>query len=245
MKNTIAILILSIFFILNGCENKQTVLPNEDADSNSNKGSLSLHIHSKIGKEDIKTLDSAYFMASGDTIWVKSARIYISNIRLLKSDGTETKVDGSPILIEQYNKVYNTGRVIAGNYRAVAFEIGFSYKEENSKKFITSPSMLIGEEAIFVNFEGLWYQKSKQRKLPFQLNIGADLPLCTFKSNSQSITILPQNNFYVHLNIDYFQLLSELNTEDSASLTISKQSDHPVLYKELMNKIKVMVKNED
>lgn len=89
-------------------------------------GTLNLHLHTMLDSLEIETLDSAYALASGQTISVSFAQLYISNVRLVKADGSEMLLEGKPILVTNEQERYNVGQVNAGNYVSAKLDIGLS-----------------------------------------------------------------------------------------------------------------------
>jgi hypothetical protein len=123
MKRNFSIILLSAAIIISSCKDKKSESPTP-----SNLGPLSIHMVNRAGSETL-VLGNNYVNANGDTLKFSIFNYYISNIKLIKEDGSEWSqpYDSSYYLIKQIDPS-STSFIIpdvpAGNYTGISFIIG-------------------------------------------------------------------------------------------------------------------------
>ena len=127
-------------------------------------GSIMFHIHTMADTTEVDALGDTIFLSSGRMIVVDLAKMYISNIRLIKTDNSEVSLGTVKILQKQGTEEYGLGTAPAGNYKSVKFDIGLSDADNASSPasgdaILNQSSMWFGATAqpdgyVFVNFAG-------------------------------------------------------------------------------------------
>ena len=122
------LLLLLMFSSLTGKSQSNTALP----------AILQLHITNKFGEEEMK-LDQVYTNFHGDKIILTKFKYYISNIELIKKDGTIWKQPQSYHLIEVNEETsatteINLQGIPPGEYHQIAFAIGVDSISNHSGK---------------------------------------------------------------------------------------------------------------
>lgn len=92
-------------------------------------GSLTLQFHNKVGNEAVVLKDKQYTNALGEQFNITFLQYYVSNIRLLRKDGSEYAVpqDESYFLIRQQlpeTQTITLNSVPKGDYVGISFVIG-------------------------------------------------------------------------------------------------------------------------
>lgn len=84
---------------------------------------LTLHIHNTAGTSEI-SYNTEYTNLAGRKLTFTDFRYYISNIVLIKSDGTELPISGKVFLVSPLTKNYSLGKVPVGSYKGFRFIFG-------------------------------------------------------------------------------------------------------------------------
>src|SRR4051812_9638966 len=88
------------------------------------KGSLMLHIHTNVDENEVGGYDSVYVMTDGRKISISIAQLYISNIQLIRTDGSAFDLTGINILKTMEQEKYSFNDIPSGNYKSVRFNVG-------------------------------------------------------------------------------------------------------------------------
>ena len=97
----------------------------------STEQNLSFHLHSKVGTHEAN-YDSTFLTASGRQFTVTDYRMYISNIVLIKNDGSELPITGKVLLTNPETEEYSLGMVPVGNYKGFKFILGLDSTTNHS-----------------------------------------------------------------------------------------------------------------
>ena len=85
--------------------------------------SLTLRMTPKVGNKPL-TFNSSFETENNERYTLSMFRYYISNISLLKNDGSEHKLDGKVLLVNANTPDYNLGDIPAGDYTGISFFVG-------------------------------------------------------------------------------------------------------------------------
>jgi hypothetical protein len=110
-----ALIVIAISF--SGCSK------NDNGSPSGPTQKLTLHVHNVAGN-DLISYDSVYTDNTGRNYLVTSFQYYMSNIRLVKNDGTEYPLTGLYVLISPVMLDYDLGEVPVGDYKGIRFYIG-------------------------------------------------------------------------------------------------------------------------
>ncbi|MBL0049939.1 MAG: hypothetical protein IPP32_17790 [Bacteroidetes bacterium] len=107
--------------VFTGCkkdkDNSEEVIP-ENAEQN-----LKFHIHNQVGNQ-LANYTNTYTQASGRKFILADFRYYLSNIKLVKEDGSELALSGKVLLAKPSQQDYDLGMVPVGNYKGLKFILG-------------------------------------------------------------------------------------------------------------------------
>lgn len=106
--------------ILIGCKKEDAATPTTPAATTQD---LSLKMTSMVGSSALNFY-SSFSTTSGQRYTLSMFRYYVSNIRLVKSDGSEYPITGKCLLVTPSTENYDLGQVPIGDYRGLKFNIG-------------------------------------------------------------------------------------------------------------------------
>ncbi len=114
----IALLGTSLFFTACSDEDEPTPTPVANTEQN-----LSFHLHTLVGNT-AAAYGVEFQDASGRSFNIGDFQYYISNIILIKSDGSELPLTGKVLLANPAKKTYDLGNVPVGSYNGFKFTLG-------------------------------------------------------------------------------------------------------------------------
>lgn len=205
-----------------------TCKKDDDKTNNNNttaNGKLLFHLHTNIADTEAEYGDKAA-NADGRMMTLSLAQLYISGVKLIKTDGSSININNAYLLVKTGEEQYLVGDAPAGNYTTVSFNVGIdadankidpSTQPASSVLSPQNPSMWFGatdKGYIFVNVAGTIdtsANKNGVANYPFSYKIGSDALLKTVTMPTKSFTISPDQAQEVHLVADYSMLLNGLN----------------------------------
>src|ERR1051326_3679934 len=87
------------------------------------KGSLFFHLHTNIDTSEVEYGDTA-MTADGRKVTLSLAQLYLSGIKLIKTDGGAVPLDNVYVLKTADKEQYLLGDALAGDYVSVSFNVG-------------------------------------------------------------------------------------------------------------------------
>ena len=122
------------------------------------------HLHTMADTNEVESYGDTLVMSDGRQIAVSTAQLYISNIKLIKTDGSVVDGPSGTIIMKQGEEEYDLGTAPVGNYKSVRFDVGLSDASNastpaSSDQVLYQPSMWFGASAqpdgfVFINFAG-------------------------------------------------------------------------------------------
>lgn len=233
MKKINLYILLSILVSFSACKK------DEDETPVVANGSVMFHMHSAADTTEIENYGDTIYLSSGRMMIVDLAKMYISNIRLVKADGSEVSPDVTKILQQQGTEEYELGSVPSGNYKTVKFDIGLSNADNASipsasNAVLYQPSMWFGATAqpdgfVFVNLQGTIDTSSAMDGSgmhPFVYEIGTVANRVTVTLPDEPFTVSPNSEAMVHMEVNYAKIIEGLDLSDETNLNISTPSDN-------------------
>ena len=195
---------------------------------------LVLRMTPKIGAD---TLDfaSTHITANNERYTLSSFRYYMSNISLIKNNGTEEALTGKVFLINPNTSDYSLGNVPAGTYNTIKFSVGLNNELNHGDptKYPVSNPLAIQSPGIhwswnsgyiFMMMEGTCDTTDTnvdvltygQYSHDLFYHIGTDALLKDVQVSNAPITILPGVNkvVQIHSNINQLFVGVDLKTEN-------------------------------
>lgn len=228
-----AFLLLIIYFNFS-CTKKNDAAPEVT-------GQLYFHLHTNIDNSEVDSYNSVIQSASGRKISLSLAQMYISNIELVKLDGSVYSVSGRVLLKDFENEVFFVGNVPAGNYKSVRFSIGLN-STANAKTPISTDTifnrteMWFGSTAqpqgyIFLNVQGRIDTTAKAngtevQMVQFSYKIGTTTNIKQIVLPDQNFTVLPNKIEYVHMIINYMKIFDGIDLGKAGNLSVNSPADN-------------------
>ena len=223
----------------------------------SSDGNLIFHLHTMVDTNTVFQYDSVYVMQGHRKISLSLAQMYISDIQLIRQDGSVYNMAGTVLLKTLENEIYQVGNAPNGDYRAIRFSVGLDPVENiktsllNSDSLFNKPLMWFGETAqthryVFLNLMGkIDTTTNGVGKLadmkPFSYQIGTNANYKQVVMNNVSFTIQPGQSQYVHFIIDYNMLFMGVQLNNPNNLFINSTTDNSTaLAKNICNNIPMM-----
>jgi len=220
-------------------------------------GNLIFHLHTMVDTNTVFQYDSVYIMQGHRKISLSLAQMYISDIQLIKQDGSVFNMDGTVLLKTLENEIYKVGNAPNGDYKAIRFNVGLDPVENlkvpllMSDSLYNKPSMWFGGTAqsqgyVFLNLTGkIDTTTNGVGKLadmkPFSYKIGTNANYKQVVMNNVSFTIQPRQSQYVHFMIDYNMLFMGIQLNNPNNLSIYSTLDNSTaLAKNMCNNIPMM-----
>ena len=204
-----------------------------------------LHLHTNVDTIEVADYDSIYVMANGRKISISIAQLYISNIQLVKADGSTVDISGLTIAKTQPIEEYMLGSVPAGNYKSIRFNVGLSPASnallpEPSDSTFYKPNMWFGNTVqpwngyVFVNFQGKIDTSNAANGTiagmqTFSYRIGTDSHLKSVSMPDQNYTISPDQTQFIHIVIDYNKLFNGIILNGNSNLNVLSPLDNTSL----------------
>lgn len=191
--------------------------------------SLTLRMTPKVGN---KTLDfnSSFETENKERYTLSMFRYYISNISLLKNDGSEYKLDGKVFLVNANTPDYNLGNVPAGNYKGISFFVGIdsATNHMDPTKYPVSHPLAIQSPAIhwswnsgyiFLMMEGSCDTTDTNKDVltygqyshGMFFHLGMDPLLRQVKLTNASFTLAPGADKVLNIHSDINKLFAGIN----------------------------------
>ncbi len=243
---------LNILFI--SCKKKSDPAPEESgAAENVPMGRLSLHLHNYIENTEVDAYNITYTTSDGRKISLDLGQLYLSNIQLIKLDGSVYTIPNAIVLKKQEFETYQVADVPVGNYKTVRFNIGFD-QATNQKlpsgtvDLFNTPNMWFSSTAqpngyVFFNFQGKIDTTSNAngtagQMQPFKYMIGTNSNLRQKTMPDKNFTISPNQNQFLHLQIDYSKIFNGIQLNNPGNLSVASTDDNAsVLANKIANNI--------
>jgi len=241
MRNILAILIVIAAFSVAGTSCKK----NDDNNNTTSvdSGFVYLHLHTNIDTNEAD-YNTVYTDANGRQISLSKAQLYLSNIRMIKTDGTQYALPNSVIILKDLEtEAYFLAKVPTGSYKSIMFNVGLD-ATTNAKtptaadSALNHPDMWFGSSAqpdgyVFVDLEGsvdttAAGNGSTALMQPFTYKIGtnAHLNTVTMPDHTPVYSIAKDESQFVHIIIDYSKLLNGVPLNNSANLSVKTAADN-------------------
>jgi hypothetical protein len=232
--NSIPLITMSVWMLLftfAGCKKEDNPTPSY--------GSILLHLHTYVGDTEVENYGDLLELTGGRKITVNTAQLYLSNIQLIKTDGSVIDGPDTIVFLRQGIEEYEIGSVLAGNYKSIRFDVGVSDSTNMATPAISDPnlyqpSMWFGASAqpegfVFINFQGAIDTTAAADGadlIPFAYKIGTSANRVTVTMPDQNHTIVPDQQDVYHILANYAGLLDgiQLNNADNLQLTSAAQN---------------------
>jgi len=208
-------------------------------------GKVMFHLHSYIEDEEIDLYNIPYTTHAGRSISVKIAQLYISDVELVKLDGSVYAIPDSKLLKRLDVDTYVIGDAPVGNYKSVRFKVGLPPASNQIDFSNTSDSVMwfsktkADDGYIFLNVQGAIDTSEALTGIltPFVYKIGSNVNYKQVTMPDRGYTVVAGDVQYVHLIVDFNRLFSGIKINDNANLFVKTVADNssPVALKIVTN----------
>lgn len=238
MKHIIIIVTSVLLAIATGCK------PNDPTPNDVvvvETAPISLHLHTYIGQYEVDDYNVVYRTDDDRKVSLSFAQLYISNIKLVKFDGTLYSVKDTTILTSIGEQVYKLGNVPVGNYKSIRFDVGLpnaiNSNIPSGTGILNNPDMWFTNTAqannyIFMKALGkidttAAKNSSDGNMAPFVYKIGTSNRLVKVSMPDQNVSVQPGGGTaYIHMKADYAELFEGLDLRDETNLSIDSKTDN-------------------
>lgn len=120
---TIALSAALLSTLIVGCKKDDNTVPAQNNTAVPETQTVSLNMNSYMGSLPLNDT-SSFTTSSGINHTISTFRYYVSNIRLIKSDGSEQLIEDKYFLVSPSMSECNLGNVPTGDYQGLKFNVG-------------------------------------------------------------------------------------------------------------------------
>ncbi|MFN3402621.1 MAG: MbnP family protein [Cytophagaceae bacterium] len=248
--NILSLLFIQIIIIagFTSCNKKKDEPVPTNTTTNEPKGRLRFHLHDYLEETEIDLYNHNYTLENGDKISISTVSLYLSEIELIRLDGSAYLIKDSIVYKEPEKFTYNVADVPVGNYKSIRFKVGVAPFATNSSAsvhpLLNKPEMWFGPTQgsgiVYFNIKG------KKNDKDFHYKIGTESNLKQVSMPEKNYSVTPNGTSYVHMIIDYAKVLSEIDVETESNREIlTHHCNGKELAKQISNRIPSMFIYED
>lgn len=203
---------------------------------------ISMHLHSYIGENEVELYNTVYRTTDDRKISLSMSQLYISNIKLVKRDGSIYSVGDTILLSNIVDQVYKLGNVPIGNYKSIRFDIGVpagvnaQIPSSGTAAILKHTDMWFSNSAqannyVFMHAAGKIdttsaRNASDENMVPFVYKIGTNNNVVHVSMPDQNVSVQPKTMAYIHMKADYAELFEGINLTDEDNLHIETTTDN-------------------
>jgi hypothetical protein len=221
-------------FLICSCSKKDTTVA-------VSTGQLYLHLHTNIDTTEMDSYKSIIRSSSGRKISLSLAQLYISQIVLVKLDGSLLPVTGKVLLKTFENEAFLVGDVPVGNYKSIRFCVGLDAATNAQSPISTDsvfyrPEMWFGATAqpfgfVSMNVEGTIDTTATangtiNQMVPFSYKIGTSTNIISITFPDISFSVITKQDQYIHIIINYMNIFKGIDLSKSGNLMVLTSSDN-------------------
>ena len=235
----ISILLFTLLLVVVSCK-KEEIVTNTPTTDNTPKGRLVFHLHTFIGDSEVDGYDIDMTTPEGRKISLNRAQFYITNVQLVKLDGSIYNVPSKGALKVFESESVVIGDVNVGNYKSIRFKVGLVTETNLLLPTVEGYSNLLNQsemwfnntakanEYVFLNFAGKidTTKAMNGETIPFEYKIGGNDNLIQIEMPEKGLTILEGQIGYGHMIIDYSKFFTNIDLTKNENLTIQSLADN-------------------
>jgi len=220
-------------------DKKEDNAPSPSAPVNAT-GTYMFHLHTYIDNNEVDLYNIPYTTDAGRDISLSLAQLYISDIQLVKQDGSTYEVSGKKILKVFEFESYFVGEVPVGAYKTIRFKVGLDAttngllpSQSPDSAILNKPAMWFGTSPqpdgyVFLNVQGTIDTSSTMSGMfaPFVYKIGTNANYKQVQMPDRNFTISEGQIYFGHIMIDYNQLFNGVMLNQASNLNISNAGDN-------------------
>lgn len=211
----------------------------------SSEQNIMFHIHSNAGAHEAN-YDSTFQTASGRKFTISDYRMYISNIVLIKNDGSELPITGKVLLTDPETEEYPLGMVPVGNYKGFRFTLGLDSATNHSdpSTYASSNPLSVQTPSIHWSWNSgyiFWKVEGKvdttvAQNGPVDVDYFYHIGMDDFKRqidfSTEAFSVISGQDQMIHMEFD---LLEALNNVDMTTEIMTHTMDNMPLATKIAN----------
>lgn len=218
-------------------------------------GTFMFHLHTYIDNDEVDLYNIDYATLDGRTVSLSLAQLYVSDIQLVRADGSTYDIKGKSLLKVLEKDTYVAGEVPVGSYKSLRFKVGLDAATNGLAPAATpepaifdKSEMWFGNSAqpdgyVFMNVQGKVDTSAdfSHPPVPFVYKIGTNAHYKQVNMGDHNFTIVEGQVELGHIIIDYNRLFNgiQLNNKDNLSIT-SASANSTALAAKIANNIPSM-----
>jgi hypothetical protein len=230
------ILILGFLGILS-CKKNVTPTPDPVVPT----GTFLFHLHPYIDNSEVDLYNITYTSFEGRKIALSMIQLYVSNIQLVKLDGSLVDISGKKILKVLEQETSLVGEVPVGNYKSIRFKVGLDPTTNalnpttpSDSAVLNKPDMWFGKTAqpdgyVFMNLQGKIDTTTNAngtaaQMQPFSYKIGTNANWKQVTMGDRNFTVEEGKSQFGHLIINCTKLFNGIALNQAANLSVTTAS---------------------
>jgi hypothetical protein len=240
--------LIAVALTVSSCKKKD-----DPADDIPPVGTVEFHLHTYIEDNEVDLYNIPYTTHAGRSISLSLAQLFISNVELIKPDGSTYAIPNNKILKKLDVDTYIIGDAPVGNYKSIRFKVGLG-PETNvpDLKNITDSVMWFSninasQGYIFLNVRGKIDTSAAMTGtlVPFVYRIGTNANYKQVTMPDKAFSVTAGEITYAHLMADYNMLFNGITLTDNSNLFVRTVADNTTpLALKIVNNIPSMFKYE-
>ncbi len=228
-------LLILIMAGFSSCDKGKDEEPIPVTPANTPKGTFMFHLHTYIGESEVDLYNVPYTSPSGREISLSIAQMYISEVQLVKLDGSVIDISGKKILKTFEGSTYVVGDVPVGNYKTLRFKVGLDAATNLLNATATADSVILNKPAmwfgsaaqpdgyVFMNVQGMIDTSANISGMmaPFVYKIGTDANYKQVVMPDKNMSVVEDQVTFGHIMIDYSKLFTGIQLNQSSSLSVA------------------------
>jgi hypothetical protein len=237
--NPLFLFFICIALVFNSCkkdDDPDTTNNNGNPGNNTPTGKLMIHLHTYIDNNEVDDYGIVYTADDGRKVSLDLAQMYLSDIQLVKLDGTTVAVTDRKILKLREVETYVIGDVAVGNYKSIRFKIGLdpamnmlNPAASADSAILNRPEMWFGNTAqpdgyVFLTLTGKIDTSADAsgtipQMQPFAYKIGTNAHYTQVNMPDKNYTVLADQVEFVHILADYYKLFNGITLNKTSNLS--------------------------
>ncbi|MBP7496477.1 MAG: hypothetical protein KA792_02275 [Bacteroidales bacterium] len=227
--------LIFIILLLVACQKEKTT------EVTDNTGKIVFKFSHYVDGKPLQTDTLKYVNAAGNKYMVNEVKYFISDVTLIRNDGSKKLIDDWTDIYYVDNDINSTlkwqvfDEIEIGNYNSISFTFGINEAKNKSMLFVNPPEVnmawpgILGGGYHYLMINGRFLDKyNKMQSLIFHLGIGQ-----LYKNdiiNTDSIYAFKQNFFTVNLPAAAFTVKKNQTTEIELIMNIEEWFKNPNIF---------------